>query len=202
MDNKLLLDNLILLDDTGMPKAPTIRQLIDPDIRELYMRDKTKDKEKYIAECIFIYYVADPKSPARQSGLNDKESIIEGIKQAGLPSNYCPDALVIKLISKYKKRNITEATKVVDNLLKLIHTTNLAIDKMNDMLVEKLSTSVNMEEMPVILDLMKQIKAIAADVPTLVKKLEEAKQNLMYEKETEISRGGNVVLSSMDADDY
>ena len=32
-------------------------------------------------------------------------------------------------------------------------------------------------------------------------KLEEAKQNLMYEKETEISRGGVQVLSSMRATD-
>lgn len=202
MENKILIDNLILLDDTGMPQAPTIRQLIDDDVKELYRRDTTKNKEKYIAECTFIYYVADPKSPARQAGLNDKESIIEGIKQAGLPSNYIPDALVIKLISKYKKQNITEATKVVDNLLKLIHTTNIMISKMNDMLSDKASNPLNMEEMPVVLDLLKQVKGIAAEVPTMVKKLEEAKQNLLYEKETEISRGGNVVLSSMDADDY
>ena len=40
-----------------------------------------------------------------------------------------------------------------------------------------------------------------ADIPSLLKKLEEAKQNLMYEKETEISRGGVQVLSSMRATD-
>ena len=42
----------------------------------------------------------------------------------------------------------------------------------------------------------------AGDIPSLLKKLEEAKQNLMYEKETEVSRGGQAVLSSMDAEDY
>lgn len=35
-----------------------------------------------------------------------------------------------------------------------------------------------------------------------MKKLEEAKQNLLYEKETEIARGGNTVSSSMDASEY
>ena len=57
MNNKLLIDTLIIIDDNGMPKAPTIRQLIDRDIRELYTRDKTSDKKNYIAECIVIYYL-------------------------------------------------------------------------------------------------------------------------------------------------
>ena len=41
----------------------------------------------------------------------------------------------------------------------------------------------------------------AGDLPSIMKKLQEAKENLMYEKETEVSRGGNTVLSSMDAED-
>ena len=51
IQNKLTLDTLIAVDDTGMPKKPTIRQLIDADIRELWTRDKTPDKVKAIAEC-------------------------------------------------------------------------------------------------------------------------------------------------------
>ena len=41
----------------------------------------------------------------------------------------------------------------------------------------------------------------SAEMPALIKALEEAKQNLMYEKETELSRGGGQVLSSMDAEE-
>ena len=59
-NNKLLIDSLLLLDDTGMPQPPTLKQLIDRDVRELYRRDKTKDKKMYIAECIVIYYLGDP----------------------------------------------------------------------------------------------------------------------------------------------
>ena len=36
----MLIDSLIVIDDNGMPKPPTTRQLIDRDIRELYNRDK------------------------------------------------------------------------------------------------------------------------------------------------------------------
>ena len=49
---------------------------------------------------------------------------------------------------------------------------------------------------------MKSVNDQANAIPSILKKLEEAKQNLMYEKETEVSRGGQTVLSSMDAESY
>ena len=121
MNSKLLIDSLIVIDDNGMPKPPTTRQLIDRDIRELYTRDKTPDKKNYIAECIVIYYLGDPKSPARQAGLSDPEALKMAIEQAGLDKKYIPDKLVIRLISRYYDENITEAGKVVENILKIIH---------------------------------------------------------------------------------
>lgn len=38
MSNKLLIDSLITIDDSGMPIAPNVRQLIDKDVRELYKK--------------------------------------------------------------------------------------------------------------------------------------------------------------------
>lgn len=201
-NNKLLIDSLLLLDDTGMPQPPTLKQLIDRDIRELYRRDKTKEKKMYIAECIVIYYLGDPKSPAKQSGLSDPEALKMAIEQAGLPKTYIPDVLVLRLIKRYYEENITEAGKVVENILKGVHNINLSIDVINSLLNEKLKSNPTLEEIPIILDMMKRVNEQAGAIPTMLKKLEEAKQNLMYEKETEISRGGQTVLSSMDAEAY
>lgn len=201
-NNKLLIDSLLLLDDTGMPQPPTLKQLIDRDVRELYRRDKTKEKKMYIAECIVIYYLGDPKSPAKQSGLSDPEALKMAIEQAGLPKTYIPDVLVLRLIKRYYKENITEAGKVVENILKGVHNINLSIDVINSLLNEKLKSNPTLEEIPVILDMMKRVNEQAGAIPAMLKKLEEAKQNLMYEKETEVSRGGQTVLSSMDAEAY
>ena len=200
MNSKLLIDSLIVIDDNGMPKPP--RQLIDRDIRELYTRDKTPDKKNYIAECIVIYYLGDPKSPARQAGLSDPEALKMAIEQAGLDKNYIPDKLVIRLISRYYNENITEAGKVVENILKTIHNINLSIDVVNNLLNEKLNSNITLEEVATVMQLIDSVSKRAGDIPSLLKKLEEAKQNLMYEKETEVSRGGQAVLSSMDAEDY
>ena len=202
MNSKLLIDSLIVIDDNGMPKSPTIRQLIDRDIRELYRRDKTPDKKNYIAECIVIYYLGDPKSPARQAGLSDPEALKMAIEQAGLDKSYIPDALVIRLISRYYDENITEAGKVVENILKTIHNINLSIDVVNNLLSEKLNSNITLEEVATIMQLIDSVSKRAGDIPSILKKLEEAKQNLMYEKETELSRGGGTVLSSMDAEEY
>ena len=202
MNSKLLIDSLIVIDDNGMPKPPTTRQLIDRDVRELYTRDKTPDKKNYIAECIVIYYLGDPKSPARQAGLSDPEALKMAIEQAGLEKNYIPDKLVIRLISRYYNENITEAGKVVENILKTIHNINLSIDVVNNLLNEKLNSNITLEEVATVMQLIDSVSKRAGDIPSLLKKLEEAKQNLMYEKETELSRGGQAVLSSMDAEDY
>lgn len=202
MNNKLLIDSLINIDDSGMPQPPTTRQLIDRDVRDLYRRDTSKDKQKYIKECIVIYYLGDPKSPAKQNGLSDAEALKMAIEQAGLPADYLPDKLVIRLIKRYYNENITEAGVVVENILKGIHNINLIITNINELLNEQLKTNTTIESVQSIVSMIDIVNKKSAEMPALIKALEEAKQNLMYEKETELSRGGQTVLSSMDSEAY
>ena len=202
MNYKLLIDTLITIDDDGMPQPPTTRQMIDKDVRTLYNRDKTKDKSQYIAECIVIYYLGDPKSPARQSGLSDPEALKMAIEQADLPKNYIPDSLVIRLIKRYEYENLTEAGRVVENILKGLHNINISINVINSLLNEKLNSHVTLDDVNTILGLINNVNAQSKELPSLIKRLEEAKENLMYEKETEAARGGQIVSSSMDAENY
>ena len=195
------IDSMLVVDDTGMPVPPTIRQLLDRDIRTLYTRDKSKDKKQYIAECIVIYQLGDPKSPARQSGLSEREALKYAIEQAGLNSDYIPDQLVLRLIKRYYDENITEAGRVVENILQTIHNINLGISQINRFLNDKLANPLDGDTIGVILGLVDNVKKQAGDIPSILKKLEEAKQNLLYEQQTELSRGGTAVLSSMDAED-
>ena len=195
------IDSMLVVDDRGMPVPPTIRQLLDRDIRTLYTRDKSKDKKQYIAECIIIYQLGDPKSPARQSGLSEKEALTYAIEQAGLDKSYIPDSLVLRLIKRYYDENITEAGRVVENILQTIHNINLGISQINRFLNEKLASPLDGDTIGVILGLVDNVKKQAGDIPSILKKLEESKQNLLYEQQTELSRGGTAVLSSMDAED-
>ena len=198
----ITLDSLLVVDDTGMPQPPGVRQLLDRDIRTLYSRDKTPDKKQYMAEAIVIYQLGDPKSPARQSGLSEREALTFAKEQAGLPDNYIPDSLVIRLIKRYENENLTEAGRVVENILQTIHNVNLLISHLNKYFNDQLAKpTLSGEELSVMFANIAAVKKEAGDIPSILKKLEEAKQNLMYEQETELSRGGNAVLSSMDAED-
>ena len=200
----LIIDNMLVIDDNGMPQAPDVRQLMDKDIRTLYQQDKSKDKSQFIKDCIVIYYMGDPKSPAKQSGLSDGEALKMAIEQAGLPANYIPNQLVRKIISRYYAANIGEAGRVVENLLKTLHNVNIAIDAINMLLNEKLRDRANLtiENVSTLLDLVDKVTAKASEIPKTLKSLNEAKENLMYEKESEKARGGSAITSSMNAADY
>lgn len=200
MGKNLDIDKLILIDDTGMPKAPGIRQLLDKDVAILYQRDISKDKVKFIRECGVIYYLGDPKSPAHQQGLSEKEALALAIEQFDLPKEYVPDPLVKKLIDKYYKQNITEAGIAIENLNKSIHLISLAANKINDILNNKLSQNVTEEDIPTILNLIDSVSKKISEIPSLVKALGVAYQNLREEEETKVARGGQIISSSMDAD--
>lgn len=198
--NKINIDTLITIDETGMPKAPNVRQLQDKDVALLYARDYSKDKNKYIKECGVIYYLADPKSPANQQGLSKEEALNLAIENYDLPKDYKPDALVEKLIVKYYKQNITEAGVAVEVLQKSIHLSTLMANKINEILANKYK-NLKEEDIGTVLSLMDIVSNKIKDIPNLVKSINQAYENLRSEEETNYARGGVQILSSMDADE-
>ena len=199
--NNIVIEKLLTIDDTGMPKAPSIRQLQDKDVALLWQRDTSKDKHKYIAEAGVIYYLGDPKSPAKQQGLSDAESLKMAIDNFNLPSSYTPDSLVKKLIDKYYVNNITEAGVALEALQKSIHLVSLAAVRINEQLNKKLSTTLVDEDISPILVMMDAVSKRITEIPTLTKALGTAYENLRNEEEEQIARGGKQILSSMDADE-
>ena len=199
--NNIVIEKLLTIDDTGMPKAPSIRQLQDKDVALLWQRDTSKDKHKYIAEAGVIYYLGDPKSPAKQQGLSDAESLKMAIDNFNLPSRYTPDSLVKKLIDKYYINNITEAGVALEALQKSIHLVSLAAVRINEQLNKKLSTTLVDEDISPILVMMDAVSKRITEIPALTKALGTAYENLRNEEEEQIARGGKTILSSMDADE-
>ena len=195
------IDKLLTVDETGMPKAPNLRQILDKDIALLWQRDTTKDKRKYIAECGVIYYLGDPKSPARQQGLTDEEALRMAIDNFNLSKDYQIDSLVRKLIDKYYNQNITEAGVALEVLHKSIHLVSIAATKINDILNRKLSNAISDEDITQILIMMDAVSKRITEIPALTKALGVAYENLRNEEEQQLARGGKQILSSMDADE-
>ena len=197
----VVIEKMLTIDDTGMPQAPTIRQLQDKDVALLWQRDTSKDKRRYIGDVGVIYYLGDPKSPAKQQGLSDAESLKMAIDNFNLPKDYTPDFLVSKLINKYYISNITEAGVALEALRKSIHLISIAAVRINEQLNRKLSGTLADEDITPILTMMDAVSKRIAEIPALTKALGTAYENLRNEEEEQLARGGKQILSSMDADD-
>lgn len=195
------IENMISIDDTGMPKAPSVRQIIDKDVLELWARDKSSDKRKYLQEAGVVYYLGDPNSPAKQQGLNYDETIKMAIDNFNLPKDYTPDQLVKRIADKYYIQNITEAGVALDALRKSVHLVSIAANKINDQLSKKIATLVTDEDIVPTMQLMGTVSKLIQEIPSLTKAIGTAYDNLRDEEEQQIARGGRTILSSMDADE-
>ena len=198
---KLDIDKLITIDETGLPKAPNPRQLLDKDVLKLYSRDNTPDKRNQIGDCGVIYYIGDPKGPCKQRGLSDAECIQEAIENFNLDKDYKPDELVWKLAKRYYKQNITEAGVTIENLNKALHVCNLAADKIIEYLNNKLRGVIAEADIPTTMGMINTVSSQVKLIPDLVKSLNQAYDNLRTEEEIKLARGGIQILSSMDADE-
>lgn len=195
------IDKLVEVDNSGMPKAPGVRQLLDKDILQLYSRDTTHDKRNYIKECGVIYYLGDPKSPAMQQGLSRNEAIKLAIENFDLPKDYEPDVLVSNIITKYHRQNITEAGVAIENLRKSLHLASMQASKINEMLSKKLLSDASDGDISTVMSLINEVRTIINSIPAMTKALAVAYENLETEEEQQFARGGTAILSSMNADE-
>ena len=191
------LDWMLTIDETGMPKAPTIKQLLDRDVALLWTRDKTPDKIQYIKEVGVIYYLGDPKGPCLQEGLSEKESLRRAIENFDLPKDYQPDSLIWKLIKRYYNQRVGAAMENVIVLKKGLHNNTLAASKLNELLNEKLNEGASLETAASIIALMDSLNKKVSDMPGLLKALQQAEENLLFEQESTAGRGGETISSSM-----
>ena len=191
------LDWMLTIDETGMPQAPNVKQLLDRDVALLWTRDKTPDKIQYIKEVGVIYYLGDPKGPCLQEGLSEKESLRRAIENFDLPKDYQPDTLVWKLVKRYYNQRVGAAMENVIVLKKGLHNNTLAASKLNELLNEKLNEGASLETAASIISLMDSLNKKVSDMPGLLKALQQAEENLLFEQEQTSGRGGEVVLSSM-----
>jgi len=199
--NNVVIEKMITIDNTGMPKAPDVRQLQDKDILLLWSRDSTSDKRKYLGDCGVIYYMGDPKSPPRQRGLSDIECLKDAKENYNLANDYIPDALVAKLITKYYVNNVTEAGVALESLQRSIHLSAVGATRINELLSKKLSGALSDEDIQSVLTLMDSVSKRIIEIPNLTKALGVAYENLRNETEEQMGRGKQLIQSSMDADE-
>jgi len=94
--------------------------LLIPEFKDIWKRDKTKDKLKAMRELSYVYFVCDYKSPYRSSfTLNRLEVMVA--KDFMKDESYTPDSKISAAVDKYKELQKTPSMMLLDASLKTVH---------------------------------------------------------------------------------
>lgn len=94
--------------------------LLIPEFKDIWKRDKTKDKLKAMRELSYVYFVCDYKSPYRSSfTLNRLEAMVS--KDFMKDEKYTPDSKISAAIEKYKELQRTPSMLLLDASLQTVH---------------------------------------------------------------------------------
>ena len=145
--------------------------VIEPELltlkpfKQIWVRDKTVNKDKALAEIAFIYFMTDPRSDYQY--LVDDNERMEAIKEGeGLPAKWQPDKIVTEAMNFYM------SFKPISALL--LEDTRFMVDKYRKRLKAQEFDELEIKD-------LKEAGALIKQIPSLVRDLNEAEKALNSE---------------------
>lgn len=138
--------------------------------KEIWQRDKSKNKDKALQELGYVYFISDPRSDYQY--LVDEEERSKAIKEGeGINSKWKPDKLVLDAIAFYKSFKPTSALLLEDTRA-MVNGYRLKLKQITaDM------SNLDIKE-------IKDLGAVIKQIPSLIKDLDEAEKALNSELKT------------------
>ena len=138
--------------------------------KEIWQRDKSKNKDKALQELGYVYFISDPRSDYQY--LVDEEERSKAIKEGeGIDSKWKPDKVVLDAITFYKSFKPTSAL--------LLEDTRAMINGYRLKLREITADMSNLD-----IKEIKDLGAVIKQIPSLIKDLDEAEKALNSELKT------------------
>ena len=138
--------------------------------KEIWQRDKSKNKDKALQELGYVYLISDPRSDYQY--LVDEEERSKAIKEGeGIDSKWKPDKIVLDAITFYKSFKPTSAL--------LLEDTRAMIDGYR---VKLRQITTDMSDLDI--KEIKDLGAVIKQIPSLIKDLDEAEKALNSELKT------------------
>lgn len=172
--------HLIEYDNYEIKISP--EALLVKPIREIWEKDKTKNKESFLSQMSFMFFMIDPRST--YSYITDlAERADEIIMQEGLPKDFKPTEDLKKAMEIYEKHTITSSYA-------LLEAAKIAVDKVGKFLKEVDLNTLDDKGKPVYT--INSITSAIKQIPQLAKDLVEAEKVVAKEiEEKGRARGGN-----------
>lgn len=140
--------------------------LLEP-FKKIWIRDKSKTKNRALQELGYIYFMDDPRSDY-QFIIEEEERKKEIIKGEGLPSDWKPDKIVEEGRNYYKQFKPT-AYLLLEDTRAMIDGYRMKLRNLTE----------RMEDLDV--KELKDIGTIIKQIPSLVKDLDEAEKTIIKE---------------------
>lgn len=177
-----------LIKVDGYQIVPTDEAMLIKPVRQLYRADRTKDKEKFLEQMSYVYYMTDPRSS--YIGLPEEERHRRIVEEQGLPENFTPNDQLKEVMEIYKSVTTTES-------MKLLNSMRVAIQKISYFLEHVDLFEVDDKGKP--LYSISAVTAATDKVPVLAKKLQETEKIVAAEiEEAGRARGGSESLKAFE----
>lgn len=172
--------HLIEYDNYEIKISP--EALLVKPIREIWEGDNSPNKESFLSQMSFMFFMIDPRST--YSYITDlAERAEEIIAQEGLPSNFKPSEQLKKAMEVYEKHTITSSYA-------LLEAAKIAVDKVGKFLKDVDLNTLDDKGKPVYT--INSITSAIKQIPQLAKDLVEAEKVVAKEiEEKGRARGGN-----------
>lgn len=170
--------------------------------RDLYERDKSEDKSKFIKELIFIYWNVHPNSKGVKQGYKGKQLFQIALENSGLKEEDIDDKIK-DAINWYKKNIYGVNTKILINIYKSFNVTSKLIEKLTEKNTEILKAeNITSDSINEALKNSMHLIDLSTTIPKKIKDIEVALDNSKKElKNKKVGRGGTIITESMIPDE-
>lgn len=157
--------------------------------RTLWTRDRSRNKDKAIAELSYIYFFSDPRSEYQYIlDADDRDAAVkEGL---GLPAKWKPDKEIVAAMELYGSFTTTAAL--------LLQDTRYAVDKLRTLLRDIDLSAADKHGKPIYT--LNVITATIKQVPSLVRDLDDAEKQLNEQLKDSGNAVGNAEMSILDSE--
>lgn len=113
-----------LLEFENYEVRPTAEALLIRPIRKLYNADRSKQKERFMQQISYMFFMVDPRSTYSYI-IDLEERHKQIIIQEGLPESFQPSAELKEAMEIYEKHITTSSTR-------LLESTRVAVDALSE----------------------------------------------------------------------
>lgn len=176
--------NLFQIGSTGGLEIDPIAYALEP-FKKLWDRDKSKTKEKAIADISFVYYTSDFKSDFFDTPEEFREE--EVMKYLNIPKGWKTDEKVIEAQNFYRSMQRTPALTLLEDSISGISKLSTYLRDVN---FDEAEVNTKTGEVKPKHDIKKYADTIK-QVPAIVAALNELKEAVRKEQESEKGLRGN-----------